>query len=58
MTTATKDTEDMDDWADFWAANEDELASLGERACRELAMNCSLFVGGGAGPLVRVGFVD
>ena len=51
---------DMRDWNSFWLENEaDLLDAVGdEETCRRLAMNCALMVGGGAGPLFRVGFVD
>jgi hypothetical protein len=51
---------DTREWSSFWMENEESLlAEVGdERTCFELAMNCSLFVGGGGGPLFRVGFVD
>ncbi len=51
---------DMDEWATFWAANSEALTDeVGdEERCLDLACNLSLMVGGGAGPLFRVGFVD
>lgn len=58
-----------EDWANFWASNSEALiADLSEKAansgltteqlCRRLAQNCELFIGGGAAPIFRVGFVD
>lgn len=48
---------DMDAWADFWANNRDAL-DMDEQTAFALACNQSLLVGGGAAPLIRVGFVD
>ena len=51
---------DMDAWAEFWADNsaacEEQVGD--EAACLALACNCSLMLGGGSSPLIRVGFVD
>jgi hypothetical protein len=51
---------DMAAWDAFWAANaaclEDEIGD--EVDCFELACDGLLTIGGGAAPLLRVGFVD
>jgi hypothetical protein len=50
---------DMEQWEAFVAFNREALlviAPLG--TCLRLAMNCELILGGGAAPLIRVGFVD
>ena len=50
---------DTDEFESFYAANQDELAELGDKSiCFALACNCELLIGGGAAPFVRVGFVD
>jgi hypothetical protein len=49
--------EGMDEWADFWAANGDDIG-CDEYTARKLAQNSALLIGGGAAPLFRVGFVD
>jgi hypothetical protein len=48
---------DMDAWTDFWANNRDAL-DMDEQTAFALACNQGLLVGGGAAPLIRVGFVD
>lgn len=48
---------DMDEWVTFWNANKDSV-NFTEECALSLARNQCLFVGGGAAPLFRVGFVD
>jgi hypothetical protein len=48
---------DTDDFATFWEANGESLI-MDQTAAFQLACNCELLIGGGAAPLIRVGFVD
>ncbi len=47
----------QEEWAEFWADNQEALAEeIGDEAtCRELAISQTLMIGGGAAPLFRVG---
>lgn len=47
----------MDEWEAFWNANRNASECTETRALA-LARNQCLFIGGGASPLFRVGFVD
>ena len=48
---------DMDAWEDFWSCNGEAL-DMDKQTAFALACNQSLLVGGGAAPLICVGFVD
>lgn len=48
---------DTDEWDAFWKENGAHL-DMEEYVAFQLACNCGLLIGGGAAPLVRVGFVD
>jgi hypothetical protein len=48
---------DTDAFDAFWETN-GEYLDMDRETAFALACNCNLIIGGGAAPLVRVGFVD